>query len=84
MCNNMIPPMINNNMIPQSMLAQMIAMQDINGIPFNNMNYNTDNNDITTRLNALERQVKRMQDRILKLEASNNNYNNEDNSIYMM
>ena len=85
MCNDIIPNMMPNMMIPNIQQMQPYQM----GLPFNNMNYNVESNDITTRLNAIERQIRRINDRLSKLEASNNNtyYNEEDidnNSIYMM
>lgn len=85
MCNDIIPNMMPNMMIPNIQQMQPYQM----GMPFNNMNYNVESNDITTRLNAIERQIRRINDRLSKLEASNNNtyYNEEDidnNSIYMM
>ena len=75
MCNNPLPNMIPNNM-------QDVMM----GLPFNNMNYNIDNNDINTKISALERHIRRLDERITKLEALYNNTNNyePDNSIYMM
>lgn len=85
MCNDIIPNMMPNMMIPNIQQMQPYQM----GMPFNNMNYNVESNDISTRLNAIERQIRRINDRLSKLEASNNNthYNEEDidnNSIYMM
>lgn len=45
-------------------------------------------NDINERINRLERQVKRLDQRLVRLEtpyANSNNYNNEpDNNMYMM
>lgn len=45
-------------------------------------------NDITERLNRLERQVKRLDQRLTRLEtpyANTNNYNQDvDNNMYMM
>lgn len=87
MCNNPLP----NMMLPNMMMPNMIPnnMQDVMmGLPFNNMNYNIDNNDINTKISALERHIRRMDERITKLEAlynnTNNNINEPDNSIYMM
>lgn len=86
MCNDMIPNMMPNMMMPNIQQMQPYQM----GMPFNNMNYNVESNDINTRLNAIERQIRRINDRLTRLEAVNNNtyYNEEEeidnNSIYLM
>lgn len=85
MCNNPLPNMMLPNMIMPNMIPN--NMQDVMmGLPFNNMNYNIDNNDINTKISALERHIRRLDERITKLEALYNNTNNyePDNSIYMM
>jgi len=53
---------------------------------YNNTNYN---NDIDSRLNIMERQIRRLNDRVTRLEASYSNnttniYNEPDSSMYMM
>lgn len=65
-------------------------------IPMNNMqqqpylnNYTSSQfNDITERINRLERQIKRIDQRLTRIEtpySNNQNYNNEpDNNMYMM
>ena len=54
----------------------------------NNTYANTQITDMTERLNRLERQIKRLDQRLTRLEtpyANTNNYNTEpDNNMYMM
>ena len=60
-----------------------------NMMPFNMMpnNYDT-NNELNNKINILEKQIKRLDERITRLEAiinTNNNTKLEDNnSMYMM
>ncbi len=60
-------------------------MTGFNSSQFNNVNYY---NDFNNRIERLERQIKRFDQRLARLETpyANNNYaNNEpDNSMYMM
>ena len=57
-------------------------------IPQNNNNYSINQwNDINERISRLERQVKRLDQRLTRIETpyANQNYNNEpDNNMYMM
>ena len=81
MCNNMMP-MMPNMMLPNMMMPNMM-------IPFSNNTSNyTTNNDINTKIDIIERQIKRLDERVSRLEATiNNNINTkfeENNSMYMM
>lgn len=72
---NQIPPMMNNPINTQ-MPMQM-----------NNNTYTSSQlNDMNERINRLERQVKRIDQRLTRLETPYaNNYNSEpDNNMYMM
>ena len=75
-------PMMSNMMVPNMMIPFN------NMIPFTNNNNYTTNNDINTRLDIIERQIKRLDERVSRLEATINNNTNtkfEDNSsMYIM
>ena len=68
-------PTFNN---PQSPFPQQ------NQLPYNP--YQTNQfNDVIERINRIERQIKRLDQRLSKLETQYNNKNNEpDNNMYMM
>lgn len=73
MCNN-IPIMYPYpNMMMPNMYPNNYTDIDINS--------NNQNNELTTRLNAIDRQLRRLEQRITKLE---NNTQDNDNSMYMM
>jgi len=65
-------------------------MMPCSGNNQNNQNNNSNySNDIDTRLNIMERQIRRLNDRVTRLEATYGNnttniYNEPDSSMYMM
>lgn len=88
--------MIQNGMIPNGMMPMMqnpnmnytTPYSNQNMMPCNQNNSNS-NSDIDTRLSTIERQLKRLNERITRLEATYNNnttniYNEPDSSMYMM
>ena len=93
--NGMIP-MMQNGMIPNGMMPMMQNPNMNYGMPYSNQsmmpcnqNNSSTNTDINTRLNTMERQIKRLNERVTRLEATYNNnttniYNEPDSSMYMM
>ena len=88
---NGIMPMMQGGMMP------MMQNPNINyGMPYSNQNMipcnqnnNSNNTDFDNRLNTIERQIKRLNERITRLETTYNNnttniYNEPDSSMYMM
>ena len=82
-----------NNMMPQQMLPisnSQVPNNTLMGMPqMNNNNYaNGQFNDMNERISRLERQVKRIDQRLTRIEtpyANSGNYSQEvDNSMYMM
>lgn len=93
---NGMMPMMQGGMIPNGILPMMQNPNMNYGTPYSNQNMmpcnqsnNSSNNDIDTRLNTMERQIKRLNERVTRLEATYNNnttniYNEPDSSMYMM
>ena len=75
MCNNFPNMMLPNMMIYPNMYPNNYTDIDINS--------NNQNNELSTGLNAIDRQLRRLEQRISKLENNSNN-NDFDNSMYMM
>ncbi len=88
-----------NGMMPMMQGGMMPMMQNPNinyGMPYSNQNMmpcnqnnNSNNTDFDNRLNTIERQIKRLNERITRLETTYNNnttniYNEPDSSMYMM
>ena len=75
----MIPGMNQNQMMPNN---NMMTYQSANSYfyqgPTNPYNYNTQNNDLESRLAKIERQINRMEHRINKLENNANILSTED------
>lgn len=93
---NGMMPMMQGGMIPNGIMP-MIQNPNMNyGMPYNNQNMtscnqnnSSNNTDIDTKLNTMERQIKRLNERVTRLEATYNNnttniYNEPDSSMYMM
>ena len=93
---NGMMPMMQGGMMPM-MQGGMMQNPNMNyGTPYNNQNMtscnqnnSSNNTDIDTKLNTMERQIKRLNERVTRLEAiySNNTtniYNEPDSSMYMM
>lgn len=82
-----IPQMQNTmpgNMMPNNMMSSNMAP---NNMFSTGSTYQTSQiNDINERLNRLERQIKRIDQRLTRLETpyANTNYNEPDNNMYMM
>ena len=83
MCNNNIPNMMYP-MIPNMMFPNMSNMTMPNNYTDIDINSHNQNNELTTRINAIERQLRRLEQRIIRLENNNNNSQDYDNSMYMM
>ena len=88
-----------NGIMPIMQGGMMPMMQNPNmnyGTPYSNQNMmpcnqnnNSNNTDFDNRLNTIERQIKRLNERITRLETTYNNnttniYNEPDSSMYMM
>lgn len=80
MCND------PNQMFPNMMMQNPNMMMPYNMNSPNMYSQQTNQNDFNTRLNAMERQIRRMNERLTRLEANGgaSNYNEPDNSMYMM
>lgn len=78
---NQMPPMMNPQMPNQQFSGMSPQMP-------NNTYQTSQFNDMTERIGRLERQVKRLDQRLTRLEtpyANTNNFNQEpDNNMYMM
>lgn len=73
------------NMTPYGM-NNMMPYGNQNMMP---CNQNNSNNDFENRLDTVEKQIIRLNDRVMRLESmyknkNNNIYNEPDNSMYMM
>ena len=82
MCNNMMP-------MPNMMNPFGNMMPFNNMYPYNNMNNYDTNNELNTKIGIMERQIKRLDERVSRLEATISNANNnnnkvDDNSMYIM
>lgn len=75
MCNN-IPIYPYPNMMIPNMYPNNYTDIDINS--------NNQNSELTTRLNAIDRQLRRLEQRITRIENNYTNSNDYDNSMYMM
>ena len=88
-----------NGIMPMMQGGMMHMMQNPNinyGMPYSNQNMmpcnqnnNSNNTDFDNRLNTIERQIKRLNERITRLETTYNNnttniYDEPDSSMYMM
>ena len=80
--------MPNSGAMMQSQMPNVMQPQMSGNSTTNSSNYmNSWYNDINDRIDRLERQVKRLDQRLTRLETpyANSNYNNEpDNNMYMM
>lgn len=93
---NGMMPMMQGEMMPGVMMPMMQNPNMNYGTPYSNQNMmpcnqnnNSNNTDFDNRLNTIERQIKRLNERITRLETTYNNnttniYNEPDSSMYMM
>ena len=77
-------PYINNNQGPYQSASNFFYQGPIPN------NYNTNNNDLESRLSKIERQINRLDYRLSKLENNNitssidDNFNNSNTNMYMV
>ena len=88
MCNNMMP-------MPNMMNPFVNMMPFNNMYPYNNMNNYDTNNELNTKISIMERQIKRLDSRVARLESkcnintsnyqsTNDGYNINENDMYML